>query len=53
MTTKTIRHCHALGLVPEPPRAENGYRLYEPGTLMQFRYTQPPNPPASTASGSG
>jgi DNA-binding transcriptional MerR regulator len=30
VTTKAIRHYHEVGLLPEPPRAENGYRLYTP-----------------------
>ena len=28
VTTKTIRHYHRIGLLPEPPRAPNGYRRY-------------------------
>ncbi|MFB9994823.1 MerR family DNA-binding transcriptional regulator [Deinococcus oregonensis] len=40
VTTKTIRHYHALGLIAEPSRGDNGYRLYELGTLMQFRVIQ-------------
>lgn len=28
ITPKAIRHYHSIGLLPEPPRADNGYRLY-------------------------
>lgn len=28
MTPKAIRHYHSIGLLEEPPRADNGYRLY-------------------------
>ncbi len=28
VTTKTLRHYHRLGLLPEPLRSEGGYRLY-------------------------
>lgn len=28
VTVRTLRHYHALGLLPEPPRHENGYRDY-------------------------
>jgi len=28
VTTRTIRHYHRIGLVPEPQRAGNGYRCY-------------------------
>ncbi|OUO86534.1 MerR family transcriptional regulator [Gordonibacter sp. An230] len=27
-TVRTLRHYHAIGLLPEPPRSENGYRDY-------------------------
>lgn len=27
-TVRTLRHYHAIGLLPEPPRGENGYRDY-------------------------
>ena len=40
VSTKTVRHYHALGLLAEPPRAENGYRLYEAGMLVEFRRIQ-------------
>lgn len=28
VSTRTLRHYHALGLLAEPPRKENGYREY-------------------------
>ncbi|MGH9103845.1 MAG: MerR family transcriptional regulator [Acidimicrobiales bacterium] len=28
VTTRTIRHYHRIGLLPEPPRQDNGYRVY-------------------------
>lgn len=28
VTVRTLRHYHQMGLLPEPPRAENGYREY-------------------------
>ena len=28
VTVRALRHYHRLGLLPEPPRAENGYRAY-------------------------
>lgn len=28
VTVRTLRHYHHMGLLPEPPRAENGYRSY-------------------------
>lgn len=27
-TVRTLRHYHAIGLLPEPPRGANGYRDY-------------------------
>lgn len=29
VTTRTVRHYHRIGLLPEPGRASNGYRTYE------------------------
>lgn len=29
VTVRTLRHYHAIGLMAEPSRAENGYREYE------------------------
>lgn len=28
VTVRTLRHYHQMGLLPEPPRADNGYRTY-------------------------
>lgn len=28
VTTRTLRHYHQIGILPEPPRRENGYREY-------------------------
>lgn len=28
VTTRTVRHYHAIGLIPEPPRDSSGYRRY-------------------------
>lgn len=35
-TTRTIRHYHAIGLMPEPPRSEGGYRQYDAGDLLRL-----------------
>jgi DNA-binding transcriptional MerR regulator len=37
ITPKTIRHYHVIGLLPEPPRHENGYRLYTPTDLRKLQ----------------
>lgn len=29
VTTRTLRHYHSIGLLPEPPRSQNGYREYD------------------------
>ncbi len=34
VTVRTLRHYHALGLLPEPERKENGYRDYGPAELV-------------------
>ncbi len=36
VTVRTLRHYHAIGLLPEPPRAENGYREYEADHLVRL-----------------
>ena len=36
VTTKTIRHYHKVGLLPEPPRSAAGYRLYTAGDLLRL-----------------
>ena len=35
VTVRTLRHYHALGLLPEPPRSANGYRDYAPADLAR------------------
>ncbi len=37
VTAKTIRHYHAIGLLAEPQRDVNGYRLYTPAELRQMQ----------------
>ena len=34
VTVKTLRHYHRIGLLPEPPRSENGYRDYRVEDLV-------------------
>lgn len=34
VTIRTLRHWHALGVLPEPPRSENGYREYRVQDLV-------------------
>ncbi len=36
VSVRTLRHYHAVGLLPEPPRGENGYRDYEPAHLLRL-----------------
>ncbi|MGW0027511.1 MerR family transcriptional regulator [Rhodococcus sp. NPDC003383] len=35
-TVRTVRHYHRLGLLPEPPRSSNGYRVYSLGDLVRL-----------------
>ncbi|NLU62949.1 MerR family DNA-binding transcriptional regulator [Rhodococcus sp. HNM0563] len=35
-TVRTIRHYHRLGLLPEPPRSSNGYRVYSMEDLVRL-----------------
>lgn len=35
-TVRTIRHYHRLGLLPEPPRSSNGYRVYSLEDLVRL-----------------
>ena len=37
---KTIRYYESVGLLPAPPRAENGYRLYDARALEELRFVQ-------------
>lgn len=34
VTVKAVRHYHRHGLLPEPPRLSNGYRIYSPEHLV-------------------
>jgi DNA-binding transcriptional MerR regulator len=36
VTPKAIRHYHKVGLLPEPGRSENGYRLYGAEALLRL-----------------
>lgn len=36
VTVRTLRHYHAIGLMAEPPRTENGYREYEVEDLVRL-----------------
>ncbi len=35
---KTIRYYESIGLLPEPPRAENNYRQYTPAGAERLRF---------------
>lgn len=37
VTTRAIRHYHALGLLPEPARAANGYRVYDAQAVVDLQ----------------
>ena len=37
VTTKTVRHYHKIGLLPEPERTESDYRLYSGWDLWRLR----------------
>ncbi|CAN5719632.1 MerR family transcriptional regulator [soil metagenome] len=37
VTTKTVRHYHKIGLLPDPDRSEGGYRLYEADDLLRLQ----------------
>lgn len=36
VSVRTLRHYHAIGLLPEPPRQENGYRAYDATHLLRL-----------------
>ena len=38
LPSKTIRYYEEIGLVPEPARAESGYRRYDQGALQTLRF---------------
>lgn len=35
VSVRALRHYHAIGLLPEPPRHENGYRDYDAAALLR------------------
>lgn len=35
-TTRTVRHYHSIGLLPEPPRRSNGYRSYDVQAVLRL-----------------
>lgn len=37
VSTRTIRHYHSIGLLPEPERSPSGYRLYSGQALVDLR----------------
>lgn len=39
-TTKTLRFYEAAGLLPEPERAPNGYRTYEPNAVTRVQFVK-------------
>jgi MerR family transcriptional regulator, copper efflux regulator len=38
VSAKTIRYYESIGLMPEPPRAENNYRQYPPDAVERLRF---------------
>ncbi|BCJ66084.1 MerR family transcriptional regulator [Polymorphospora rubra] len=36
VTVRTLRHYHQIGVLPEPPRAANGYRRYRAADLVRL-----------------
>lgn len=36
--TKTIRYYESIGLLPPPPRSENGYRRYDGAAVLRLRF---------------
>jgi DNA-binding transcriptional MerR regulator len=38
LSPATIRYYEGIGLMPEPPRAPNGYRDYEPSAVERLRF---------------
>lgn len=36
VSVRTLRHYHAIGLLPEPPRRGNGYRTYDATHLLRL-----------------
>ena len=40
VSTKAIRYYEQIGVLPEPDRAENGYRTYSEGSADRIRFVQ-------------
>jgi copper ion binding protein len=38
MSTKAIRYYEGIGLLPDPTREANGYRVYDPGSVDRIRF---------------
>src|SRR5215216_2344352 len=38
VSAKTIRYYESIGLLPDPPRAENNYRQYSPEVIERLRF---------------
>ena len=38
VSTKTIRYYESIGLLPDPERAENNYRQYQPDVVERLRF---------------
>ena len=38
VTTPTIRYYEKIGVLPHPPRADNGYRVYREADLERLRF---------------
>ncbi len=38
--TETIRYYERVGLLPEPPRSESGYRMYDDNHVSRLRFIQ-------------
>jgi DNA-binding transcriptional MerR regulator len=36
VSTRAVRHYHRIGLLPEPPRRANGYRVYDARDLLRL-----------------
>ena len=40
VSTKAIRYYEQIGVLPEPKRAHNGYRAYDPGAAERIAFIQ-------------
>jgi len=38
LSIKSIRHYEQIGLIPKPPRSENGYRYYPESLISQLHF---------------